>query len=124
MIHPFPAGFRVEEIDTDGATIHTRIGGPGAGGRDAARLRRHRRHVGAGRDRDRGSHTVVVPDLRGMGLSSQPAGGYDKKTQALDIAGVLDALKIDKVAWSATTSATWWPTPSPRSSPSGSRAGW
>ena len=26
-------------------------------------------------------HTVIVPDLRGMGLSSQPAGGYDKKTQ-------------------------------------------
>ena len=26
-------------------------------------------------------HTVVVPDLRGMGLSAKPAGGYDKKTQ-------------------------------------------
>ena len=23
-------------------------------------------------------HTVVVPDLRGMGLSSKPAGGFDK----------------------------------------------
>jgi len=45
-----------------------------------------------------GNHTVVVPDLRGMGLSSQPAGGYDKKTQAVDIARLLDALKIDKVA--------------------------
>ena len=42
-------------------------------------------------------HTVVVPDMRGMGLSSHPAGGYDKKTQGADIAGVLDALKIDKV---------------------------
>ena len=27
-------------------------------------------------------HTVVVPDLRGMGLSAKPAGGFDKKTQA------------------------------------------
>jgi hypothetical protein len=27
-------------------------------------------------------HTVVVPDLRGMGLSAKPADGYDKKTQA------------------------------------------
>jgi pimeloyl-ACP methyl ester carboxylesterase len=27
-------------------------------------------------------HTVVVPDLRGMGLSSHPAGGSDKRTQA------------------------------------------
>ena len=41
-------------------------------------------------------HTVVVPDLRGMGLSSKPAGGFDKKTQAVDMAGVLDALKIDR----------------------------
>jgi len=41
-------------------------------------------------------HLVVVPDLRGIGLSSRPASGYDKKTQAGDIAGVLDALKIEK----------------------------
>ena len=40
-------------------------------------------------------HTVIIPDLRGMGLSAPPAGGgYDKKTQGHDIAGVLDALKI------------------------------
>jgi pimeloyl-ACP methyl ester carboxylesterase len=43
-----------------------------------------------------GDHTVVVPDLRGMGLSAKPAGGYDKKTQAGDVAGILDALKIDR----------------------------
>ncbi len=42
-------------------------------------------------------HTVIVPDLRGLGLSSRPPGGYDKKTQGEDVAGVLDALKIDKV---------------------------
>jgi pimeloyl-ACP methyl ester carboxylesterase len=41
-------------------------------------------------------HTVIVPDLRGMGLSERPAGGYDKKTQGRDIAGLLDALKIGK----------------------------
>ena len=41
-------------------------------------------------------HTVIVPDLRGMGLSSKPAGGFDKKTQAGDVAGVLDALKIER----------------------------
>jgi pimeloyl-ACP methyl ester carboxylesterase len=41
-------------------------------------------------------HTVMVPDLRGMGLSSKPAGGFDKKTQAGDVAGVLDALKIER----------------------------
>jgi pimeloyl-ACP methyl ester carboxylesterase len=41
-------------------------------------------------------HTVIVPDLRGMGLSSHPDTGYDKKTEATDIATVLDTLKIDK----------------------------
>jgi len=40
-------------------------------------------------------HTVVVPDLRGMGLSSIPDSGYDKKTQAGDIRGVLAALGIE-----------------------------
>ncbi len=32
-------------------------------------------------------HTVIVPDLRGMGLSAHPDAGYTKKNQALDIAG-------------------------------------
>ncbi len=41
-------------------------------------------------------HTVIVPDLRGMGLSSHPEGGYDKKTQGGDIARVLDSLNIQK----------------------------
>lgn len=39
-------------------------------------------------------HTVIVPDLRGLGLSSKPAGGYDKKTQAGDVAAVLDRLNV------------------------------
>ncbi|MEI9853010.1 MAG: alpha/beta hydrolase [Sphingomonas sp.] len=39
-------------------------------------------------------HRVIVPDLRGMGLSAHPDGGYDKKTQAADLAGVLDALGV------------------------------
>ena len=43
-------------------------------------------------------HVVVVPDLRGLGLSSKPPSGFDKKTQARDVAGVLDDLKIDHAA--------------------------
>ncbi len=35
-------------------------------------------------------------DLRGMGLSSKPADGYQKKSQAGDIRKVLDRLGIDK----------------------------
>jgi pimeloyl-ACP methyl ester carboxylesterase len=41
-------------------------------------------------------HTVVIPDLRGMGLSSHPEGGYDKKTQAADMRAVLAKLGIEK----------------------------
>ena len=44
-------------------------------------------------------HSVVVPDLRGLGLSSHPESGYDKKTQAHDIAAVMDKLKIEKAAF-------------------------
>ncbi len=44
------------------------------------------------------THTVVVPDLRGFGLSSKPDGGYDKKTQAGDVTGLLDALGIKQTA--------------------------
>ena len=41
-------------------------------------------------------HTVVVPDLRGIGRSSKPEGGYDKKTQAIDMRAVLVGLGYDK----------------------------
>jgi len=41
-------------------------------------------------------HTVVVPDLRGIGRSSKPADGYDKKTQAKDIRAVVTSLGYDK----------------------------
>jgi pimeloyl-ACP methyl ester carboxylesterase/quercetin dioxygenase-like cupin family protein len=41
-------------------------------------------------------HTVVVPDLRGIGRSSKPEGGYDKKTQAKDMRAVVTALGYDK----------------------------
>ena len=41
-------------------------------------------------------HTVVVPDLRGIGRSSKPASGYDKKTQAKDIRAVVTALGFDR----------------------------
>lgn len=97
MIHPFPADFRTREIATGDATIYTRTCGTGTpavmlhGFADTGDM------WGQAATALAGSHTVVAPDLRGMGLSSQPAGGYDKKTQAVDIAGVLDALEIDKV---------------------------
>jgi len=44
------------------------------------------------------THTVIVPDLRGMGRSSHPATGYDKHTQAADIRAVLTTLGHDRAA--------------------------
>lgn len=40
---------------------------------------------------------VIAPDLRGLGDSSRPAGGYDKKTVAHDVWELVhDHLKIDR----------------------------
>ena len=93
----YPPGFHSQEIATNGVTLHVRTGGSGP----AVMLVHGYGETGdmwvpmaADLARD---HTVVVPDLRGMGLSSTPAGGFDKKTQSADLAGVLDALKIDRV---------------------------
>ena len=96
QVQPFPAGFHTQRIPTNGTTLYVRVGGTGPAvvllhgyGETgdmwaplAAKLAAH--------------YTVVVPDLRGMGLSARPSGGYDKKTQGHDVAGVLDALKIDQ----------------------------
>ncbi len=96
-VQPFPASFKTQMIATNGAQIYVRVGGQGP-----AVVLLH----GYGETGDMweplaarlaGKHTVIVPDLRGMGLSDHPATGYDKKNEARDIAGVLDALKIGKV---------------------------
>jgi pimeloyl-ACP methyl ester carboxylesterase len=96
-IEPYPTTFKTETISTNGTSLYVRVGGNGP-----AVVLLH----GYGETGDMWAplaavlvkdHTVIVPDLRGMGLSSQPSGGYDKKTQGQDIAGLLDALKIGKV---------------------------
>jgi pimeloyl-ACP methyl ester carboxylesterase len=93
---PFPAAFHTQQIAANGTTLYVRIGGKGP-----AVLMLH----GFGDTGDMwaplaatlaAAHTVIVPDLRGMGLSAHPDSGYTKKNQAVDIAGVLDALKIEK----------------------------
>jgi pimeloyl-ACP methyl ester carboxylesterase len=93
----FPAGMRIERIKVDGATIYIRAGGQGPavlllhGFADTGDMWAP---VAKALIKD---HTVVVPDLRGIGLSSYPEKGYDKKTQAADMVRVLDGLKIQKV---------------------------
>ena len=70
-------------------------------------------------------HTVVVPDLRGMGLSSHPEAGYDKKNEAQDIAAVLlRSRSTARSPWSRTISAIWSAMPSPPRTATGSHAGW
>ena len=43
-------------------------------------------------------HAVIVPDLRGMGLSSHPEDGYEKVAQARDLATILDQLGFQEIA--------------------------
>ena len=95
-VQPFPPAFRTQMIDTNGTKLHVRAGGTGP-----AVVMLH----GFGDSGDMWApiaarlvkdHTVIVPDLRGMGLSAHPDTGYTKKNQAVDVAGVLDHLKVDK----------------------------
>jgi pimeloyl-ACP methyl ester carboxylesterase len=96
-VHPFPSNFKTQFIAVNGARIYVRVGGHGP-----AVVMLH----GYGETGDMweplaaalvGEHTVIVPDLRGMGLSEHVAAGYDKKTQGRDVSAVLDALKVGKV---------------------------
>jgi pimeloyl-ACP methyl ester carboxylesterase len=92
----FPPAFETREIETNGVTIHTRVGGQGP-----AVVMLH----GFGTTGDMwipmasalvAGHTVIVPDLRRLGLSFRASGGYDKKTQSHDVAGVMDALGVSR----------------------------
>jgi pimeloyl-ACP methyl ester carboxylesterase len=96
-VHPYPPSFKARSIAANGTTIFVRVGGHGP-----AVVMLH----GYGETGDMWqplavalakTHTVIVPDLRGMGLSAHPETGYDKKTQGRDVSGVLDALHVGKV---------------------------
>jgi pimeloyl-ACP methyl ester carboxylesterase len=97
-IEPYPASFQTRMVQTNGTSLYVRFGGKGP-----AVVLLH----GFGDTGDMWAplasvlvrdHTVIVPDLRGMGLSAHPDTGYTKKNQALDITGVTDALKVDRAA--------------------------
>ena len=96
QVQPYPSTFHGRDVPVNGTTIHVRVGGTGP----AVVLLHGYGETGdmwaplaASLERN---HTVVVPDLRGMGLSSKPPGGFTKMNQAEDVADVLDALKIDR----------------------------
>src|SRR3569833_944596 len=95
-VAPFPASFHSQMVSTNGTRLNVRVGGKGPavillhGFADTGDMWATLAAVLVE------DHTVVVPDPRGMGLSEHPDTGYTKKNQAVDIAGVLDALKIQK----------------------------
>ncbi|ALV08691.1 pimeloyl-ACP methyl ester carboxylesterase [Roseateles depolymerans] len=95
-VEPLPSSFQTRDIATNGTTLHVRVGGTGP-----AVVLIH----GFGDTGDMWTplatelvktHRVVIPDLRGMGLSAKPEAGYDKMNQAKDIRGVLDQLGIEQ----------------------------
>jgi pimeloyl-ACP methyl ester carboxylesterase len=97
QVVPFPPDFTQSDVAANGTTLHVRVGGHGPAvvllhGYGETGDMWEPLAVDLARD-----HTVIVPDLRGMGLSARPPAGYDKKTQGRDISGVLDALKIGRV---------------------------
>ena len=93
---PFPSSFHTQMVQTNGTSLYVRVGGEGPaivllhGFGDTGDM-----WAPLAEDLVKG-HTVIVPDLRGMGMSAHPDTGYTKKNQAVDIAGVMDALKVDK----------------------------
>ncbi|MDB5741152.1 MAG: putative hydrolase [Alphaproteobacteria bacterium] len=95
-VEPFPAAFKTQTIKTNGTEIYVRSGGSGPavvllhGFADTGDMWAPLAKVLVK------DHTVIVPDLRGMGLSGHPDTGYAKMNQARDIAGVMDALHVQK----------------------------
>jgi pimeloyl-ACP methyl ester carboxylesterase len=96
-IAALPGTFETRDIEVNGANIHVRMGGQGP-----VVLMLH----GYGTTGDMWApmaaalskdYRVIIPDLRGLGLSSKTADGYTKLNQAKDVSGVLEALGVRKI---------------------------
>ena len=96
-------GFRVEKVKTQGATLHTVIGGSGPPlllihGAPLTHLSWFRVAPELAK-----TYTVVAPDLRGYGDSSKPADGenhsnYSKRAMAQDKVDLMKHLGFDRFA--------------------------
>ncbi|SDH40873.1 Pimeloyl-ACP methyl ester carboxylesterase [Dyadobacter soli] len=92
-----PSNFRHETANVNGVNIHYVIGGAGEPlllvhgfgqnwymwNRLLPELSKH--------------FTVIAPDLRGVGESDKPEGGYDKKTMAADMHGLMQKLGFNQI---------------------------
>jgi pimeloyl-ACP methyl ester carboxylesterase len=90
-------GFTEKRANVDGVRINYRIGGQGPvvvllhGYAQTSHMWRPLA------SRLATSHTVVAPDLRGAGGSARPPDGYDKKTLAKDVRGLVHQLGYEQV---------------------------
>jgi pimeloyl-ACP methyl ester carboxylesterase len=95
-IQPYPDRFSVQEMRANGTTLHVRVGGTGPavvllhGFADTGDMWAPLAAALVG------DHTVIVPDLRGMGLSAVAEHGFEKMNEARDIADVLDTLHVER----------------------------
>ncbi|MXN90797.1 alpha/beta fold hydrolase [Flavobacterium sp. Sd200] len=94
---PAPKGFTHKTAKVNGINIHYVIGGKGEPlvlihgfgqnwymwNRIMPELSKH--------------FTVITPDLRGVGESDKPEGGYDKKTMATDVHELIKQLGYNKI---------------------------
>src|SRR5260370_15126970 len=93
-VYPFPAVMQTRTIETNGTSIHVRVGGHGP-----AVVMLHGfgttgdmwGHLASALVED---HMVVAPDLRGVGLSPKPHGGYLKQNHAAHAVGDMDAVGV------------------------------
>ncbi len=95
-IDPSPAvpGFTSHFVQVNGVRLHYWIGGSGApvvllhGYAETGHMWRPLMPLLAA------NHTVIVPDLRGVGDSGKPESGYDKKNMAVDIHELVKSLHM------------------------------
>lgn len=94
---PLPSGFTEKTATVDGVSINYKIGGRGPavvllhGYAQTSQMWTPLLPLLAP------THTVIAPDLRGAGGSQRTPGGYDKKTMAKDIHGLVRQLGHEKV---------------------------
>ena len=92
-----PKGFTEKTAEVDGVTIQYKVGGHGP---VVVLLHGYTQtsHMWMPLlPRLATSHTVVAPDLRGAGGSARPPDGYEKKTLANDIHGLVHQLGHERV---------------------------
>jgi len=94
---PAPANFEHKTANVNGTNIHYVIGGKGTPlvlvhgfGQNWYMWNRIMPELSK-------YFTVIAPDLRGVGESDKPEGGYDKKTMATDIHELVKKLGYNKI---------------------------